>query len=118
MLKVNPFSEWIMLPFTEIKLKLNIELTPIHFFRCDVVNIIKGKPFRALLFDNIFTLKLRGMDPILKLNPFSERTSCPRYTNTHQCEWHVMTRMTRPDCPFMCNFINTEREREREREYR
>ena len=24
-----------------------------------------------------------------------------------QCEWHRMTRMTRPDCAVMCNLINT-----------
>ena len=24
-----------------------------------------------------------------------------------QCEWHKMTRMTRPDCAVMCNLINT-----------
>ena len=36
MLNVDPFSEWILLPFIETGLKLNIGLTPIHF-RCDVV---------------------------------------------------------------------------------
>ena len=32
------------------------------------------------------------------------------HTHTHtqdQCEWHRMTRMTRPDCAIMCNLINT-----------
>ena len=24
-----------------------------------------------------------------------------------QCEWHIMTRMTGPDCAVMCNLINT-----------
>ena len=24
-----------------------------------------------------------------------------------QCEWHRMTRMTRPDCAVMCNLVNT-----------
>ena len=37
-----------------------------------------------------------------------------------QCEWHRMTRMTRPDCAVMCNLINAHththtRERGRER---
>ena len=27
--------------------------------------------------------------------------------HTHKCEWHRMTRMTRPDCAVMCNLINT-----------
>ena len=38
----------------------------------------------------------------------------PVVTHTHmippwedQCEWHRMTRMTRPDCAVMCNLINT-----------
>ena len=41
-----------------------------------------------------------------------------KYTHTHtqvslippwedQCEWHRMTRMTRPDCAVMCNLIST-----------
>ena len=43
-----------------------------------------------------------------------------KYTNTHiytyvslippredQCEWHRMSRMAGPDCPVMCNLINT-----------
>ena len=32
-----------------------------------------------------------------------------KYTHTweDQCEWHRMTRMTRPDCAVMCNLINT-----------
>ena len=31
------------------------------------------------------------------------------HTHTHedQCEWHIMTRMTGPDCAVMCNLINT-----------
>ena len=41
-----------------------------------------------------------------------------KYTHTHththtpwedQCEWHIMTRMTGPDCAVMCNLINTHR---------
>ena len=32
-----------------------------------------------------------------------------------QCEWHRMTRMTRPDCAVMCNLINTYTHTQRER---
>ena len=46
------------------------------------------------------------------------QVSLKEHTHTHtqvslippwedQCEWHRMTRMTRPDCAVMCNLINT-----------
>ena len=30
-----------------------------------------------------------------------------KYTHTHTCEWHRMTRMTGPNCAVMSNLINT-----------
>ena len=44
-------------------------------------------------------------------NEWEENTHTHKHTLIppweDQCEWHRMTRMTRPDCAIMCNLINT-----------
>ena len=41
-------------------------------------------------------------------NEWEENTHTHIHNNWEdQCEWHRMTRMTRPDCAVMCNLINT-----------
>ena len=37
----------------------------------------------------------------------TSRESVSPLSREDQCEWHRMTRMTRPDCAVMCNLINT-----------
>ena len=54
--------------------------------------------------------------PILLGVVEAKLVKCQEHTHTHtslippwedQCEWHRMTRMTRPDCAVICNLINT-----------
>ena len=51
---------------------------------------------------------LCSADPV---DPYSCYMCDHTHTHTHpweeQCDWHIMTRMTGPDCAVMCNLINT-----------
>ena len=68
--------------------------------------------------------RMTGPDCVVMCNLINTHTHNKIHTHTHnkihththththtpwedQCEWHRMTRMTRPDCAVMCNLINT-----------
>ena len=98
------FRSWAKLPFLCCrKSHFFYQHFPTQLFRSEfvIVRILSEK----FTFFRAATVLKNAIEKV-----FESDCAASHVTHTHtedQCEWHIMTRMTGPDCAVMCNLINT-----------